>query len=115
MADAATLHTWAAAERYRRQVGGVTVGGVFVPTDADTRDILTAAVVLATQYPTYTISSWKTEAGYSTLDAPAIVAFADAVRAHVQACFVKNQYVDALIDAGAITSHAGIVAAFEDN
>lgn len=81
----------AAAKRYEVEFGGTTFNGSPLPTDAKTQSALTAAYVKAQADPNYTIDSWKSGPGtFSTLDAPTIIALADAIEAHVQACFTRE-------------------------
>ncbi|MFN4131277.1 MAG: DUF4376 domain-containing protein, partial [Paracoccaceae bacterium] len=59
---------------------------------------ITGAALQAVLDPAVTIR-WKTPDGYVDLDAPTILALAQAVRAHVQACFDREA---GLIDGGDI-------------
>ncbi|MEP2955514.1 MAG: DUF4376 domain-containing protein [Sulfitobacter sp.] len=81
----------AAAKRYEVEFGGTTFNGSPLATDTKTQAALTAAYVKAQADPNYTIGSWKSGPGtFSTLDAPTIIALADAIEAHVQACFTRE-------------------------
>jgi hypothetical protein len=60
--------------------------------------LITGAALKAMQDSTYSCR-WKTESGFVELTAPQILAIADAVRAHVQACFDREAELVALIEA----------------
>ena len=87
-----------AAARYAAEIAGVTVGGVVVRTDRESQALITGAALKATQDGTYSCT-WKAESGFVTLNAGTIIAVADAVRTHVQACFDAEAAKCALIDA----------------
>lgn len=109
------LYAYAAARRWAKEIGGITFSGMPIPTDQRTQNILTAAFAAATADPAYTIPQWKLAAGvYAPLSNGQILAIAEAVRDHVQACFTKNQEVDDAIAAETISTPAEIDAAFEE-
>lgn len=84
-----------ASRRWQAEIGGITVPQV--PTDHTTRATLTAAYVKAKENPAYTVR-WKAGPGvFVTLDADTIIAMADAVAAHVQACFDREDELSAAI------------------
>lgn len=89
-----------AARRFAAETGGVTVAGMPVETGRATQAILTGARILAKENSAYAVD-WKTAAGFVTLDAAAIIAAADAVAAHVQACFSNEKAIAAEIAAAA--------------
>lgn len=107
------LKSVAAAKRWEVENGGCAVAGFgVVPTDERTRAVLTAAYIKASTNPAYTIPKWKVGPGsYVTLTAAQIIAMANAVEAHVQACFSVNGDVDDEIDAETITTLEAIDAA----
>lgn len=97
-----------ADERWRREVGGTVVNSVPILTDRESRSILTGAYVQAMSNPTFSIR-WKVAPGiFTTLDASTIIAIGDAVSAHVQACFDREDTLSgqilAAIDADALTA-----------
>ena len=67
-------------------------------TDRESQAMITGAALKAMQDETYTCR-WKTDAGFVELTAAQILAIADAVRAHVQACFDHERALLAIIDA----------------
>lgn len=87
-----------AAARYAAEIAGVAVGGATVRTDRESQALITGAALKATQDAEYTCT-WKAESGFVSLNAATIIAVADAVRAHVQACFDAEAAKCVLIDA----------------
>lgn len=76
-----------AAKRYDVETGGISVGDVTVDTTRESQMMIMAARTLAKEDANYTVN-WKTaDDTFATLDATTIIAVADAVRVHVQACF----------------------------
>ncbi len=89
-----------AAARYAAEIAGVTVSGATIRTDRESQALITGAALKATQDAEYTCT-WKAESGFVSLNAATIIAVADAVRAHVQACFDAEAAKCVLIDAAA--------------
>lgn len=89
-----------AATRYTHEIGGTTVAGASLLTDRESQGLLTGAALAATLDPNYTVT-WKAANGWVTLDAPTLIAMAQAVRAHVQACFDREKTLDDAIAAAA--------------
>jgi len=84
--------------RWQQEGSGTTMGGNPLATDRTTQAKLTAAYVKASADPAYTIADWKSGPGtFSPLDAATIMAAADAVEAHVQACFSNEAALSASI------------------
>jgi hypothetical protein len=69
--------------------GGITVSGMAIATDAESRGFITGAAVQAQLDPSYTCQ-WKTGGAFTTINAAQILAVATAVREHVQAQFDKE-------------------------
>ena len=91
-----------AARRYAAEEGGTTFNGLPLATDRTTQTKITAAYVKAMADPDYVIASWKFAAGvFATLDAQTIIAAANAIEAHVQACFAHEASLSAQIMAAA--------------
>lgn len=104
-----------ATYRYEQEVGGVVVGGATIKTDRETQAILSAGYVKAREDENYTIASWKVTNGvFTSLDATTIIAIADAVEAHVQACFdnekLHTQGGDGTGGINALTTQAAVDA-----
>ncbi|WP_454914973.1 DUF4376 domain-containing protein [Xanthobacter sediminis] len=88
-----------ADRRWRAETGGIVVGGLPLPTDERAQLKITGAAVAAERDPEMSIT-WKCDGGaWATLTAAQVLALADAVRAHVQACFDREATL-----AGAITA-----------
>lgn len=87
-----------ASARYEREIAGVEVNGITIDTGRDSQALITGAAVAAVLDDDYSLN-WKTEAGFVHLTAPEIIAVAQAVRAHVQACFDREGELVALVDA----------------
>jgi hypothetical protein len=83
-----------AARRYEAEEGGTTLGGNPLATDRITQSKLTAAYVKAVADDGFQITAWKSGPGvFSTLTAATIIAAANAIEAHVQACFDNEKTI----------------------
>lgn len=79
-----------AAARYEREVGGITIGGARIKTDRESQATITGAFISLSQGLAQTID-WKAEGGqWVTLNLAQIQPIAQAVVAHVQACFTAE-------------------------
>lgn len=87
-----------AAMRFEKETSGITVFGATIDTDRDSQALITGAALAAVIDSGYSLN-WKTESGFVHLTAPEILAIAQAVRAHVQACFDREAELVALVDA----------------
>lgn len=91
------------ALKRRRDVAlsaGTRVGEVELLTDEVTQGRITGAALAALIDPAYQVQ-WKMPDGsFIVLTAPQIIAFAQAIRSHVQACFNREAELIALIEAG---------------
>lgn len=87
-----------AAARYARETAGTTVNGITLDTGRDSQALITGAALAAMLDSEYSLN-WKTASGFIHLSAPEIIAVAQAVRAHVQACFDREAELCALVDA----------------
>jgi len=83
--------------RWQTETGGITLNGVDIATDRESQALLTGAVLKAQDDPNYVVN-WKARNGWFQLDAATLIAIADAVRAHVQACFDKEKQLQEQID-----------------
>ncbi|MDG3089242.1 DUF4376 domain-containing protein [Vibrio hannami] len=91
-----------AAYRFEREEGGITFNSQPLATDRVTQAKITAAYVKAQADATYTIASWKFAPGvFAPLNAAAITAAANAIEAHIQACFSREAVLSANIMAAA--------------
>lgn len=105
------LKSHAAAVRFARETGGLTIGGQNIATDRESQTLITGAYNLALQDPNLAIN-WKTATGFVQIDAPTMIAIATSVAQHVQSCFIKEAEVVADIEGGTITTYAQIDTAF---
>lgn len=87
-----------AAARYEAETAGTTVNGIMIDTGRDSQALITGAALAAMLDENYSLN-WKTANGFIHLSAPEIIAVAQAVRAHVQACFDKEGELVARINA----------------
>lgn len=98
--------------RYQKEIGGITVNGVQIQTDRESRAILTGAYVRAKEDNAY-IVRWKTPAGFVTLNAAQIIAISDAVADHVQKCYAAE--ADVYSDILTMTSKQDVETAFDQS
>jgi len=87
------------ARRNKALATGTTVSGMPIATDDTSQSRITGAALAVTLDPQTTIQ-WKTGAGFVTLDAAQVIAIAEAVRAHVQACFDREAELLAALEEG---------------
>lgn len=94
------------AFRYVREIAGLPLLGL--RTDRESQALLTGAALAASLDAGYTVD-WKTENGWVTLNAAQLLAAAQAVRAHVQACFSNErahaEAIEALATAEAVQAY----------
>lgn len=101
-ADPAAIPRAIAARRYQAEVRGITVGGMAVATDRDSQGLVMGAAFAASLDPNYTCN-WKTDEGFVKLDAKTLISVAQAVRAHVQACFDREAMLLTAANLGSYT------------
>ena len=90
-----------AARRWQAETAGITVEGVPVMSDRESQGLIVGAALQAVIDPAYTLR-WKTAAGaFVALSATELLAVAQAVRAHVQACFDREAALTEAINAAA--------------
>lgn len=87
-----------AAQRWAAEQRGITVGGIPVSTDMSSQIKVLGAAVAAQMDPGYTVE-WKTPVGFISLNATDVIGIAQAIRAHIQACFDNEAALTAAIDA----------------
>lgn len=91
-----------AHRRYAAEISGTTLAGMPLDTGRDSQALITGAALAAMLDPGYTVR-WKTAAGFVELEAAQIIAVAQAVRAHVQACFDREAELLAALEADTFT------------
>lgn len=111
-APAPNLAAYAAERRWQVEWGGIVAGGVPISTDDRSKMMIGFAQARALADPNYT-TGWKGADGtFVALDAAAVIAIANAVAAHVEACFAMEATVLAAIAEEEITTTAEIDGAF---
>ena len=107
------LKAYAAAARYAKETGGITVGNAQIATDRSSQAMIANTVAYMTQQGVAAVN-YKTGVGFVSLSLAQITAIAKAVGAHVQACFDAEQAVDAGVSATppTVITMAQIDAAF---
>lgn len=96
------LRERATALRWERETGGITLGGVRVLTGIEDQNRIATALVGAPE-----TLDFKAESGWVTLKLADLKAIADAITAHVQACFSAERAHHQAIDAIASIEAAG--------
>lgn len=109
---AGSLWTYAAAKRFEKEVGGLTVAGVPVSTDDRSKLMIMGARLAAEANAGFTTDWVGADGEVHQLSAADMIAISDAVLAHVAQCFSTYAGVKSQIDANAITTIAQIDAAF---
>ena len=102
LADEAKQSARDAIKSRRKQAmnSGMTIAGVPVHTDDLSQSRIGNAALAAMIDPDTTVK-WKgSDGGFVMLDAPTIIAIAQAIRAHVQACFDREAELLAALSAG---------------
>lgn len=88
-----------AARRWEAEVGGMTVSGIGrIDTSARTQDVFDTAYLKALGNSDYTIAAFKFGNGvFAQMNAATIILIANAIEAHIQACFVNEKAISDLI------------------
>jgi len=79
-----------ASYRYDRETAGITVNGARIKTDRESQAMITGAKSYSDLNETVAID-WKGDGGWVTINRTVILAIAQAVAAHVQACFSRER------------------------
>ena len=87
-----------AAARYAAEISGITLSGAVIRTDRESQALITGAALAASHDENYSVT-WKAKNGFVTLTAAQIIAVAQAVRAHVEACFDREAELQTAIEA----------------
>lgn len=99
------------AYRYAKETGGVTINGVRIQTDRESRAILTGAYIRAKEDNEYVVR-WKTPAGFVTLNSAQIIAISDSVADHVKKCYEAEFSV--LENIGSVLSVQDVETCFDN-
>ncbi|MCO8164805.1 DUF4376 domain-containing protein [Pseudomonas sp. 21LCFQ010] len=92
-----------AARRYEAEVSGIALGAIPVATDDRSKLLINGAALRASREEGYTLR-WKTVEGFIDLSAGQVLAMADAVSDHVQACFDREAALQLTVADGSITA-----------
>lgn len=107
-----SLQDYAAAKRWEKEVGGISIQGLQVASDDRSKMMIAGARVAAAADPNFT-TQWKAQDGsFATIDAPAIIAISNAILAHVSNCFSIEAQVISGIQNETIKTVDQIDAAF---
>jgi hypothetical protein len=109
---AGMLSTYAADVRWRKEVGGIVVGGVPVATDDRSKQMITGARLAAEANPAWSTSWVGSDGNVYPVDAATIIVISDAVQEHVNECFETFASIAAGIANETITTREQIDAAF---
>jgi hypothetical protein len=110
----ADLAGYAADVRWRKEVGGIVVGGVPVATDDRSKLLIAGARIKADAKPEFTTKFKAADGSRILIGAATVIAISDAVADHVDSCFETEDAVLAAIDAGTITTREHIDVAFAE-
>jgi hypothetical protein len=113
-ATPAMLTAYAAQVRYAKETAGITVNGIALAMDRNSRAMLTDAVVSATADSTFT-TQWKDALGnFSSQTAAQIIALGKAVATRIATCFSTEATAITAITANTptITTFAQVDSAF---
>lgn len=88
-----------AARRWQAETGGIDVAGMHIETDDRSKALITGSAIKAMRSAAYTLN-WKTPEGFIQIPAEQVLAMADAVSDHVQACFNREAELLAALEAG---------------
>lgn len=85
--------------RWQKEIGGIVINGMIIETTDRSKTLVTGALMLAQSNPAATFQFKTTDNQYVEVDAAGMVAIYQAIGAHVQSCFAKEQVVAAQIAA----------------
>lgn len=97
-----------ADKRWQVETGGVTLGGLTIPTDRDTQSIVDRAVKGFADGDITGLVDFKTAAGFVQIDEATMRAIKAAGAQHIQACFTREKNLTAAINGAA--THAALDA-----
>jgi hypothetical protein len=91
-----------AARRWKAETAGIDVGGMHIDTDDRSKTLINGSALKAMRNVNYTLN-WKTPDGFVQIPAEQVLAMADAVADHVQACFDREDELLAALAIGTLT------------
>lgn len=91
--------------RFKKEIAGVDVNGMSIPTDRQSQSLITGTRLKSDNDNSRSFN-WKGSNGWITLDRTAVVALSDAVFDYVEGCFdIEHNLHNAVDDA--ITNNSG--------
>lgn len=106
------LVAYAVDLRWRKEVGGIVIGGVPVATDDRAKIMVLGARAAADSDPGWSTIWRGTDGNGYPINAGQMVAISDAVQEHVNGTFATLNAVLGGIESGTITDKAAVDAAF---
>lgn len=97
------LVAYNAQKRWEKEISGINVGGVLIDTSRESQSMIAGAYLYSQKNPGSPIK-FKASSGWVTLDAATVETIADAVGAHVQACFATESDVSDAINDQTVTT-----------
>lgn len=97
-----------ADKRWQIEIGGITLGGLTIPTDRDTQSIVDRAVAAFADGDITAPIDFKTAAGFVQIDEANMRAIKAAGAQHIQACFTRERELTTAINGAA--THAALDA-----
>jgi hypothetical protein len=105
------LKYYAADKRWRKEQGGITLGGLPIATDDRSKQMIMGARIASDVDPEFT-TQWVADGNVYPLTSEQIIDISNAVLTHVASCFATFATVSSGIDDGTITTTEEIDAAF---
>lgn len=110
----AGLLAYASRQRWKKEVGGIEVGGVNIATDDRSKQMIMGARIAAQADEDFTTTWVASDGAIVELNAAQVIGISNAVLAHVQLCFSTFATVKIGIDNNSITTRSQVDEAFED-
>lgn len=88
--------------RYQHEIGGITIQGMSIATDDRSKALIASAALQGMRNPEHVLK-WKTSDGFVEITGSQLLAVADAVNEHVQACFGREHELLTALNAGEFT------------
>lgn len=92
-----------AAARYDREMAGLKISGMLIDTSDRSKTLINGSALKALRDPNYVLR-WKTESGFIDLSSTQVMEIADAVSDFVQACFDREDELQAAVMGGFYTA-----------
>lgn len=104
-----------AAYRYEKEVGGISIDGMPIPTDDRTKTLLVGAYndALYENDPNR-LRTFKIEGNFATLTNAQVIYIALAIATHVQKCFDAEATVYQMINEGSLITEEDVENAFDE-